>query len=65
MLFHENLKQLIGKTTQVSSLLETTIGVLISVDHEKLTVCTSGVPGYENSSYKIFQIEQISYVRVV
>ncbi|MCE5170080.1 hypothetical protein LQV63_12240 [Paenibacillus profundus] len=61
----EKLRLLIGKQVQVASALDMTTGVLVSVDDTKLTVRTSGFPGYDNGHYAIFQINMVSYVRIV
>ncbi|RJG25117.1 hypothetical protein [Paenibacillus thiaminolyticus] len=61
----DKLRSLIGKQVQVASALDLTTGVLVSVDDTKLTVRTSRLTGYDNGHYAIFQLNRVSYVRVV
>ncbi|PZM63552.1 hypothetical protein [Paenibacillus dendritiformis] len=61
----EKLRSLIGKQVQVASALDLTTGVLVSVDDTKLTVRTSRLTGYDNGHYAIFQLNMVSYVRIV
>ncbi|MFB9327348.1 hypothetical protein ACFFSY_15580 [Paenibacillus aurantiacus] len=64
-MMNEELQALIGKQVQVASALETTTGVVVSVDGTALTLRTSALSGYELGSYAIFQLRRIAYIRVL
>lgn len=61
----DKLRPLIGNKVQVATSLETTTGILVSVDDTKITLRTSGVSGYDNGQYAIFQLKSVSYIRVI
>lgn len=61
----DKLRPLIGSNVQVATSMETTSGVLVSVDENRLTLRTSGISGYENGQYAVFQLKSISYIRAI
>lgn len=61
----DKLYPFIGSKMQVATPLKTMNGILVSVDDSKLTLQTSGISGYENGQYTVFQLKSISYIRIV
>ncbi|GED31432.1 hypothetical protein [Brevibacillus centrosporus] len=63
--FQDKLQSLLGETVEVITGIQVTTGVLIRVTDSTATVLTSGASGYGNAQNVVFQLDRITYVRLV
>ncbi|QRG66328.1 hypothetical protein [Brevibacillus choshinensis] len=63
--FQEKLRSLLGETIEVVTGLQVETGVLIRVGESTATILAADAPGYGSGQPTTFQLDRITYVRVV
>lgn len=63
--FQDKLRSLLGETIEVVTGLQVETGVLTRVGDSTATIMSAGAPGYGSGQPITFQLDRITYVRVV